>query len=66
MPTEQQCVLGATNETRVTELEKKMDVILEELSEIKEKLLGRPTWLVLFIFTAMASTIASLVVAQVT
>lgn len=61
MADEKKCVLGATNETRIGKLEEQFEKMATDIKEIKDKLLGRPTWFVTIAFTAMASIIVFLI-----
>lgn len=71
------CVLGAENKTKiesmnreVTEMKisyaKDKKELFEIINEIKEKLLGRPSWLILFIMSAMSSALVGLAIILIT
>jgi len=56
-----ECVLGATNRTRIKALEEQFATMSDDIKEIKDKLLGRPTWFIAIAFTAMSSLIVFLI-----
>jgi hypothetical protein len=56
------CSFGLVNRTRLETVEKQVSTIFGDLKEIKEKLLGRPTWIVCFLLSAMLSIIVALLV----
>lgn len=72
MPPVDECPTGAENRTRLDGLEKDFDELKKDnkdfkrdiwaaITEIRDKLLGRPSWVVLFMFSAMSSAIVALV-----
>lgn len=58
-----ECVLGATNFQRINSLEKRAEKFETAITEIRDRLLGRPSWAVLIIITAMSSLIVGLILA---
>lgn len=54
------CILGVKNEQRIKNVEDDMSEVKSSIIEIRDKLLGRPSWVVLFIFTGMSSFIVAL------
>lgn len=50
-----ECVQGVKNAERISALEKNSETLFTKLDEIREKLLGRPTWQVLFFITLLCS-----------
>lgn len=56
---ETSCVLGARNEQRIQAIEKSLVNINTVITEIRDKLLGRPSWVILFMFTGMSSSLVA-------
>jgi len=67
------CVLGTENKTRIDNLDREVTEIklnhtrdkielFKIITEIRDKLLGRPSWVVLFIMAAMSSALVGLVI----
>jgi hypothetical protein len=67
------CMLGIKNETRIdnmarelsdlkTKQSKDREDLFNIIGEIRDKLLGRPSWAVLFIMTAMSSGLVGLLI----
>ena len=57
MPEVKQCEMGVRNETRINNLEGIVAEIKDDVREIKDKLLKRPSWSVAILISAMASAI---------
>ena len=57
------CPMGIENRARIKSLEKDMGEVKEAITDMRDRLLGRPSWIVLFMFTAMSSTIVGLLFA---
>lgn len=49
------CPKGIENEQRIIALERDMGEIKKDIREIKDKLLGRPTWAVTIIITLLST-----------
>jgi len=63
------CVLGAKNETRITDIERRMNACeinqketRSDIAELRDDLTKRPQWSVLFIITALASLCTGLII----
>lgn len=54
------CPHGIKNEGRILALENDMSEVKVAITDIRDRLLGRPSWVVLAFFTAMSSTIVGL------
>jgi len=57
------CVKGTENEQRIIALERDMSEVRKDIRDIKETLLGRPTWLVTFLLGGSWSLAVGLLVA---
>lgn len=60
------CVLGMQNKTRLDNMEKQIGVVFGAIEDIRDKLLGRPTWIVLFALGGMSSLSVGLIVFMLT
>jgi hypothetical protein len=64
MPPTEQCTLGVENKTKIDQLRTDFDrfnkTITKDIKEIKEKLLGRPSWFVSILITVLVTTVATL------
>ena len=58
-PTED-CVLGAKNQTKIDQLRQDFDKMAADIKQIKEKLLGRPSWWVVAVITALTGATSTL------
>ena len=60
------CALGAENRANIAGLQKGLDdfrcEMRKAIKEIRDTLLGRPSWTICFLFTGMSSLIVALVV----
>jgi hypothetical protein len=54
------CTLGVQNQTRIGNIEKKMDEFGEAINDIRDRLLGRPSWIITVLFAMMSSTVVGL------
>ena len=54
------CPTGIKNRARIQALEKTVDKVQSAIEDIRDRLLGRPSWVVLFLLTVMSSTIVGL------
>lgn len=66
------CVQGAKNSEKIIALEKRADTndsehheFNETIKEIRDRLLGRPTWIVVFLMMGLSSLCCSLIVRMV-
>jgi len=59
------CVLGARNEQRIKGLEARILKVEEAIIDIRDRLLGRPTWIVMTIITILSSACVGLIVRTV-
>ncbi len=59
------CPLGIENKTRIDGMESDIIETKVAINDIRDKLLGRPSWVVLFLFTLMSSAIVGLLIMQV-
>ncbi|MCE5185038.1 MAG: hypothetical protein LLF76_02810 [Planctomycetaceae bacterium] len=59
------CTLGVKNQARIDNLEKGWDEMKDAITEIRDSLLGRPSWVVVFMFSAMSSIIVGLAMALI-
>ena len=50
------CVLGTKNETKIKDVERRMGIVEQAVLDIREKLIGRPSWTVVFIITTLTSS----------
>lgn len=50
-----QCAKGVKNEQRIIALERDIGEIKQDIKDMKERLLGRPTWVITIIFTFLSS-----------
>jgi len=55
------CVQGAKNAEKIKNLEKEMSETKTAIKEIRDKLLGRPSWAVFFLLTGMSSIVLILI-----
>ena len=55
-------LIGVKNEQRIIALENAMLKVETAIIEMRDKLLGRPTWFIAFLLTAMMSVIVSLLI----
>ena len=60
MPDIDSCMLGIANKEKIIALERDMSEMKVAIHEIRDKLLGRPTWRVAMAFTGMVTVIAVL------
>ncbi len=60
MAKEDDCVLGARNEQRLTSVERNIKDINDVVNEIRDKLLARPSWAITFWFTGTTGVIIAL------
>lgn len=61
------CVQGASNEQRIIALERDIKEVKDNIKELKDDLVKRPSWAVTVIITVLSSaTVASLVFALTT
>ena len=64
MPATEQCPVGVANKTKIDQLRNDFDDLRDEITtdikEIKEKLLGRPSWFVCIVIATLATTVATL------
>jgi len=56
------CVLGATNKNEIFNLEKRVGAVEQAIIDIRDKLLGRPSWAVMVIITMLSSICVGLIV----
>lgn len=56
------CVLGAKNEQRIISLEKRIGSVEKAVIDIRDRLLGRPSWAVMLIITMLSSISVGLIV----
>ena len=56
------CPIGVENKVRIVSLERRINVVEEAIVQIRDTLLGRPSWLVLFAMTGMSSAIVGLLI----
>lgn len=56
------CVLGATNKNEISNLEKRVVVVEQAILDIRDRLLGRPSWAVMTIITVLSSICVGLIV----
>ena len=60
------CAVGAENKANIAGLQKGLDdfrcEMRKAIKEIRDKLLGRPSWMICFLFTGMSSLIVALVI----
>jgi len=56
------CVKGTKNEQRIVSLERDMSDIKNDIKDIKDRLLGRPTWVVTCLITILSSTCVGLLI----
>jgi hypothetical protein len=61
-----QCATGASNRERVTTLEREMCGVRLDIKEIKDTLLGRPTWAVTVIITILTALSCSSITFAIT
>ncbi len=54
-----ECILGVKNEQKIKNLEGNMNEMKVSIIEIRDKLLGRPSWQVLFFLTGMSSLLVA-------
>ncbi len=62
MPETTSCPMGIENKTRIDSMEKDISQITLAINDIRDKLLGRPSWVVLFILSTMSSAIVGMAV----
>ena len=55
------CPMGIENRQRIVGLEQDVSEVKAAINDIRDRLLGRPSWIVLFLFTIMSSAIVGLV-----
>ena len=53
------CILGVKNEGRIVAIEDNIVEMKTSIGQIRDKLLGRPSWVVLFLFTGMSSSLVA-------
>ena len=53
------CILGVKNEGRIVAIEDDISEMKTSIGQIRDKLLGRPSWVVLFLFTGMSSLLVA-------
>ncbi len=53
------CILGVKNEGRIVAIEDAISEMKTSIGQIRDKLLGRPSWVVLFLFTGMSSLLVA-------
>ncbi len=53
------CILGVKNEQKIKALEANMNEMKASIVEIRDTLLSRPSWVVLFLFTGMSSLLVA-------
>jgi len=58
----EKCVKGTENEQRIIALERDVSDMKTDIREIKDRLLGRPTWAVAVILTLLSSACVGLLV----
>jgi len=56
------CVKGTENEQRIVALERDVSEMKSDIKEIKDRLLGRPTWIVTVLITILSSACVGLLV----
>ena len=56
------CAVGIENKTRIDNMEKDISQITLAINDIRDKLLGRPSWVVLFLLSGMSSAIVGLII----
>ena len=56
------CVKGTENEQRIIALERDVSEMKSDIKEIKDRLLGRPTWIVTVLITLLSSACVGLLV----
>lgn len=59
------CVMGNVNQQRILSLEKRFNDVAADIKEIKEKLLGRPSWFISLLISGLISALVGLIVAFV-
>lgn len=59
MEKSEQCAKGVSNEQRIIALERDMGDVRKDVREIKDRLLGRPTWAVTTIITILTAVSCS-------
>ena len=57
------CPKGVKNEQRIVSLERDMKDMKTDIKDIKDRLLGRPTWFVTIALTFLSSTCVGLLIA---
>jgi len=58
----EKCAWGTKNEQRIVALERDMGEVKQDIRDIKEDLLGRPTWAITVIITFLSSLSVGLIV----
>ena len=66
MPDVDSCILGVKNQEKIVALERDMGEVKTAVHEIRDKLLGRPTWKVAMTFTGLITIVAVLLQALLT
>lgn len=59
------CVLGATNKTKIEDHEKRLTAVEQAVIDIRDHLLNRPSWAVMAIITVLSSACVGLLVLAV-
>ena len=52
-------ILGVKNEGRIVAIEDDISEMKTSIAQIRDKSLGRPSWIVLFLFTGMSSLLVA-------
>jgi len=56
-PQHDDCTLGIQNRTRIEALERAIGSMAGDISDIRNKLLGRPSWAVCLVITTLVSAV---------
>jgi len=59
----EKCTQGEVNSTKIMSMEKRMGNVETAITDIRDRLLGRPTWIVTFALTALTSICVGLMIA---
>ncbi len=61
-PANGRCPVGVENATRITDHERRLEILENAIFEIRDKLLQRPSWFVSLAITALATCVVGLVI----
>ncbi len=60
MPQTEQCVLGAENKTRITNLEKAVDKVADSVEKLTNCYSSRPQWYIALTISALVGIVSTL------